>query len=66
MCFCRFISHPKSKPVTAEHLKKGNYEIESMGKKYKANLFLSSPFDIKNQRPLGHYEQNAEETHFED
>lgn len=37
-----------------------------MGKKYKANLFLSSPFDTKNQRPLGLYEPNADETHFED
>lgn len=62
-----YIEHPKGQILTDEFLKSGNYQIEIMNKRYPATLFLKSPFDPKNQRLLGHYEQQFEEqSHFED
>lgn len=63
----RYVSHPKSKPITNEMLLKGNYEIEILGKRHPAKIYLNSPFDPKNQRLLGHYEQHVPElSNFED
>ena len=36
--------------ITAAYLSSGEYEIESMGEKFTANLHLRSPFDPKDQR----------------
>ncbi|XP_013167116.1 PREDICTED: sarcosine dehydrogenase, mitochondrial [Papilio xuthus] len=54
--------------VTKTFLKEGNYEIEVMGKKYKATLHLRSPFDPTGQRLLGNYgeqgmDENTHEPH---
>nr|XP_968443.1 PREDICTED: sarcosine dehydrogenase, mitochondrial [Tribolium castaneum] len=62
-----YIEHPKGKIVTDEFLKSGNYQIEVLDKRYPATVFLKSPFDPKNQRLLGQYDQQFEEqSHFED
>ncbi|GBP77935.1 Sarcosine dehydrogenase, mitochondrial [Eumeta japonica] len=54
--------------VTKDYLKDGDYEIEVMGKKYKATVHLKSPFDPTNQRILGNYgelgmDENTHEPH---
>lgn len=61
-----FVEHPKGKVVNKGYLLKGTYEIEMMGTKYPATLHLESPFDPKNLRLLGQYEQVETETQFED
>lgn len=33
----------------------GKYEIESLGEKFAANVFLKSPFDPENKRIMGIY-----------
>ncbi|XP_072936264.1 sarcosine dehydrogenase, mitochondrial [Epargyreus clarus] len=58
----------KGSEVTKAYLNDGNYEIEVMGKKYKANLHLKSPFDPNGQRLLGNYgeqkmDENTHEPH---
>ena len=42
--------------IDADFVKKGNYEVSILGKLYKANCHLRSPFDPKGQRVLGNYE----------
>ncbi|CAG9859919.1 unnamed protein product [Phyllotreta striolata] len=62
-----YIEHPEGKVVDNEFLKQGNYRIEVRNTKYPATLYLSSPFDPKNLRLRGQYENQFEEqTHFED
>ncbi|CAK1548346.1 unnamed protein product [Leptosia nina] len=54
------------KIVTPEYLKEGNYEIEVMGTRYKANFHPKSPFDPTGQRLLGNYgdlDENIYEPH---
>lgn len=58
----------KGSEVTKKYLKEGNYEIEVMGKKYKATLHLKSPFDPEGLRLLGNYgergmDENIHEPH---
>lgn len=65
--FARYVRHPKEKPVDNEFLKTGEYQIEIRDKKYPATLYIKSPFDAKNQRLFGRYENQFEEqSHFED
>jgi len=47
----------KGQKVTADWLKTGSYEIENRGIRYPATLHLKSPFDAKNRRLLGDYEE---------
>lgn len=51
----RYVKHPDGENVTTEFLETGNYEIEAMGKRFKCDLYLKSPFDPQNQRLLGIY-----------
>jgi sarcosine dehydrogenase len=58
----------KGSEVTKSFLTGGNYEVEVMGKKYKAKLHLKSPFDPNGQRILGNYgpqgmDENIHEPH---
>ncbi|XP_052753764.1 sarcosine dehydrogenase, mitochondrial [Galleria mellonella] len=56
----------KGLEVTGKYLTDGNYEIEVMGTKYRANLHLKSPFDPTGQRILGNYgEQGMDENIYE-
>lgn len=54
--------------VTKNYLQDGEYEIEVMGKKYKAKFHPKSPFDPTGQRLLGQYgelglDENTHEPH---
>ncbi|XP_076161806.1 sarcosine dehydrogenase, mitochondrial-like isoform X3 [Ptiloglossa arizonensis] len=51
-----YIKHPNEENVTEEFLQSGSYEIEVMGKRHTANLYLQSPFDPQNKRLMGIYE----------
>ena len=42
--------------VNAEFLRSGDYYLERMGEKYKANIHLRTPFDPKHKRLQGIYE----------
>ena len=50
-----YIRRSDDKPVDAEYIKSGNYQIEIMGKKYDATCHLRSSFDVKGKRILGDY-----------
>ena len=45
----RYVSNPDGK-VTSEWLKNGTYELESMGRRFSAQIHLKSPFDSANAR----------------
>lgn len=58
----------KGSIVTKKYLEDGDYEIEVMGKKYKAKLYFKSPFDPQGLRLLGNYgdlgmDENTHEPH---
>ncbi|XP_076233334.1 sarcosine dehydrogenase, mitochondrial-like [Calliopsis andreniformis] len=50
-----YINHPNGGIVTNEFLQTGSYEIENMGERYKADVYLRSPFDPQNERLMGIY-----------
>ncbi|XP_043254567.1 sarcosine dehydrogenase, mitochondrial isoform X1 [Colletes gigas] len=50
-----YIEHPNGENVTKEFLQTGSYEIEVMGERHTANLYLRSPFDPQNKRLMGIY-----------
>ncbi|XP_063973708.1 sarcosine dehydrogenase, mitochondrial [Diachasmimorpha longicaudata] len=50
-----YISNPSSDKVTKQFLESGKYEVEVMGTRYPAEVFLHSPFDPENKRLLGNY-----------
>lgn len=51
-----YIQRPDGKIIDNEFLTSGNYEIESLGRIYKAKCHLRSPFDVAGKRVLGIYE----------
>ena len=51
-----YVMNPNGMPVTAEFLKSGKYSIESMGQMFPAQLHMKAPFDPKNFRIKGIYE----------
>lgn len=61
-----FVQNPRGENITKSYLTNGTYEIEMMGKRYPATLHLNSPFDPKNLRLMGQYDQVSESTEFED
>lgn len=46
---------PNGQNVTKEFLETGTYQIEAMGKRYPAKMYLQSPFDPQNKRLQGTY-----------
>ncbi len=52
-----YITHPQGEAVTLDYLRAGTYQIEHIGKQYSANLHLRSPFDPKNKRVKGIYDE---------
>ena len=54
----RYVHHPENNKVTNDWLSEGEYEIEAMGIRYPATLHLKSPFDAKNMRINGEYEDD--------
>lgn len=51
-----YVKNPDGGTVTLDYLRSGDYELESMGRRYKATLHTKSPFDPKNLRVQGIYE----------
>lgn len=51
-----YVKNPSGKPVTTEFLKSGKYTIESMGELFPAQVHTKAPFDPKNLRVQGIYE----------
>nr|CAD7572946.1 unnamed protein product [Timema californicum] len=51
-----YIHHPEGRRVTEEFLNSGQYEVEVMGKRFKANVHLKSPFDPQRKRLKGQYD----------
>lgn len=51
-----YVQHPSGGEVTEDFLVSGNYEIEVMGTRYPATMYLKSPFDSSNKRASGYYE----------
>lgn len=54
-----YVRDPSGKPVTTEFLKTGKYTIESMGELFPAKIHLKAPFDPKNLRVQGVYDDEA-------
>jgi hypothetical protein len=51
----RYIRALNGQNITREFLETGTYQIEAMGKRYPAKMYLQSPFDPHNKRLLGTY-----------
>ncbi|ALC38829.1 CG6385 [Drosophila busckii] len=51
-----YITRSDGQAVDAAYLKAGDYEVDILGKRYKAKCHLRSPFDPKGLRVLGNYE----------
>merc|ERR1711874_404817 len=51
-----YINHPRGEKVTKAWLEDAEYQIESRGKLYNAELHLKTPFDSANNRLHGFYE----------
>ncbi|XP_017020013.1 sarcosine dehydrogenase, mitochondrial [Drosophila kikkawai] len=50
-----YISRPDGQLIDVEYIKGGEYEVDILGKKYRADCHLRSPFDPTGQRVLGNY-----------
>lgn len=50
-----YIRHPNGENVTKEYLQSGTYEIEILGERHRADLYVQSPFDPRNKRLMGIY-----------
>lgn len=51
-----YISRRDNQLVDVDYIKSGDYEVDILGKRYKADCHLRSPFDPTGQRVLGNYE----------
>lgn len=51
-----YISRADGQKVDVDYLKSGDYEVDILGKRYKVDCHLRSPFDPTGQRVLGNYE----------
>ncbi|XP_030387177.1 sarcosine dehydrogenase, mitochondrial [Scaptodrosophila lebanonensis] len=50
-----YITRPDGQNIDNDYLRAGNYELDILGKRYKATCHLRSPFDPKGERVLGNY-----------
>ncbi|XP_039483324.1 sarcosine dehydrogenase, mitochondrial [Drosophila santomea] len=50
-----YISRPDGQIIDADYIRNGEYEVDILGKKYRADCHLRSPFDPTGQRVLGNY-----------
>lgn len=50
-----YIRTPNDSTISADFINSGEYEIDVMGKRYKAKCHLKSPFDTDNKRLMGDY-----------
>lgn len=52
-----YVRRPDGAVVDNEYLKSGTYSLEKMGKRIPATIHLKSPFDPKNRRVKGFYDE---------
>ena len=52
-----YVSHPDGDNVTNEFLKSGTYSVENLGNVYPATIHTKTPFDPKNKRVKGIYDE---------
>lgn len=52
-----YVTHPDGDTVSMDYLKSGEWTLERMGEVYKATLHTKSPFDPKNKRVKGEYDE---------
>ena len=52
-----YVKHPEGEKVTLDYLRAGKWSVERMGTKYPATLHTKSPFDPKNKRVKGEYDE---------
>lgn len=50
-----YVCNPDGEPVTTKYLTDGEYSIESMDVKYKAQIHMKPLFDPENKRVQGFY-----------
>ena len=53
---CGYVTVPTGENDTSHYMKTGTYSIESMAQLYPASIHLKSPFDPKNERLKGVYQ----------
>merc|ERR1712112_122713 len=51
-----YITHPQGEKVTKSWLLEGDYQLESRGQLFHADLHMKTPFDSENRRLHGFYE----------
>ena len=52
-----YVSNPEGDNVSMDYLKSGKWTLERMGELYNATLHTKSPFDPKNKRVKGEYDE---------
>lgn len=50
-----YIARPDGQIIDTDYIKSGEYEVDILGRRYRADCHLRSPFDPKGQRVLGNY-----------
>ncbi|KAL9919954.1 LOW QUALITY PROTEIN: sarcosine dehydrogenase [Glossina fuscipes fuscipes] len=50
-----YLQRADNKIIDTDYIQQGNYEIDILGKRYKAQCYLRSPFDPEGKRVLGIY-----------
>jgi len=51
-----YVNHPDKTKITNDWLRAGTYRLENMGNSYDAKIHIQTPFDPKNKRVKGIYE----------
>lgn len=54
---CGYVRRPDGAPVSSDYLASGNYWLESLGRRFKANFHSKVPFDPTNKRVSGVYDE---------
>ncbi|XP_017094306.2 sarcosine dehydrogenase, mitochondrial [Drosophila bipectinata] len=50
-----YIARPDGQIIDTDYIKSGEYEVDILGRRYRADCHLRSPFDPTGQRVLGNY-----------
>jgi sarcosine dehydrogenase len=51
------VKHPDGRPVTADYIQNGHYQVEVMGRRYDTVVHHASPFDPNGKRLQGNYDE---------
>lgn len=52
-----YVKHPDGRPVTADYIQNGHYQVEVMGRRYDTVVHHTSPFDPNGKRLQGNYDE---------